>query len=80
MNRRKNEQCADLSNKEKLIAGPLTSGNIKMIFAESADIVCRDILVNDKPDLCVTVFYVDDWPGHRSSTIILSAAVRKQLV
>ena len=46
-------------NKDALLLGSLTSDNIKKIFAESADIIYRDILVKNRSDLKVTIIYVD---------------------
>lgn len=51
------QQAAD--DKEKLLAGALTLDNLKKVFAESTDIIYRDIMVNNEAQLTVSLVYID---------------------
>lgn len=49
----------NINDKDELLSKELTSENIKKLFKESSDITNRDILIKNRPDLKVTLFYVD---------------------
>lgn len=53
------QDAQNIDEKDKLLEGEFTSDNIKKIFAESSDIVHRDILIKNRADLKVTLFFVD---------------------
>ena len=59
MRRKANRRRSETSDSDKLVSGPLTSENIEKIFAQSADVVFRNIFIMDRADLCVTVIYID---------------------
>lgn len=50
---------SDVNKKDRLMSGSLNSDTIKELFAESSDIVSRTVLIRNREDLSVTLFYVD---------------------
>lgn len=55
----------NINDKDDLMSKELTSDNIKKIFAESSDVIYRDILIGNKANLKVTLFYVDGMINQR---------------
>jgi spore germination protein KA len=49
----------NITDKDELLLKEITSENIKNLFKESSDVVNRDILIFNKSELKVTLFYVD---------------------
>lgn len=52
--------------KDRLVSGEFTSETIKKLFSESSDIVSRDILIKNREDLKVTLFFVDGMADAKS--------------
>ena len=73
------QQTQDIDGKDRLVSADLTSENFKMIFAESADVVNRDILIRNRTELKVTLFYIDGMANQRiiNDDIVNSLSVSK---
>ena len=58
MRRENTRHQAEPTQKDKLLAGSLTSDSIRKLFSESSDIIFRKVLIQNKYTLSVTIVYV----------------------
>ena len=59
MSRNNTNEQQSTDDMERLLACELTLDNIKKVFAQSTDIIYRDIMVSNEAQLTVTLVYID---------------------